>query len=60
MQQWMPAVLSLFGTLIVVVITARLNTKALSAQIDTVRSEIQVLRTEVKLALSEFRLCTRI
>ena len=39
-----------------VVITARLNTKALSAQIDTVRSEIQVLRTEVKLALSEFRL----
>jgi hypothetical protein len=49
MQQWMPAVLSLFGTLMVVVVTAWLNTKALSSQIDT-------LRAEVKLALSEFRL----
>jgi hypothetical protein len=49
MQQWMPAVLSLFGTLMVVVVTAWLNTKALSSQIDT-------LRAEVKLALSEFRM----
>ncbi len=49
MQQWMPAVLSLFGTLMVVVVTAWLNTKALSSQIDA-------LRAEVKLALSEFRL----
>jgi len=49
MQQWMPAVLSLFGTLMVVVVTAWLNTKALSSQIDT-------LRAEVKLSLSEFRL----
>jgi len=49
MQQWMPAVLSLFGTLMVVVVTPWLNTKALSSQIDT-------LRAEVKLALSEFRL----
>jgi len=56
MQQWMPAFLSLFGTLMVVVVTAWLNTKALSSQIDAVRSEMQVLRTEVKLALSEFRL----
>jgi hypothetical protein len=49
MQQWMPAVLSLFGTLMVFVVTAWLNTKALSAQIET-------LRTEVKLSLAEFRL----
>ena len=49
MQQWMPAVLSLFGTLMVVVVTVWLNTKALSAQ-------IEMLRTEVKLALAEFRL----
>jgi sensor domain CHASE-containing protein len=49
-QAWMPAVLSLFGTLIVVVLTAWLNTRALSAQIDSLRNElraeIQVLRAE--------------
>ena len=33
-QTWMPAILALFGSLMVVVITAWLNTKALSAQID--------------------------
>ncbi len=42
---WMPAVLSLFGTLIVVVLTAWLNTKTLSSQIESVRSE---LRSEMR------------
>jgi hypothetical protein len=66
-QQWMPAILSLFGTLLVVVTTAWLNTKALSSQIDalraetradtqSLRSEMQVLRAEVKQSLAEFRL----
>jgi hypothetical protein len=32
MQLWMPPILSMLGTLIVVVFTAWLNTKALSAQ----------------------------
>ena len=56
----MPAVLSLFGTLLVVVVTAWLNTKALSSQIDGLRSEmraeIQVLRAEMKQSFAEFRL----
>jgi len=40
-QLWMPAVLSLFGTLVVVVLTAWLNTRMLSAQIDALRSEVR-------------------
>jgi hypothetical protein len=40
-QLWMPAVLSLFGTLIVVVLTAWLNTRMLSTQIDALRSEMR-------------------
>ncbi|GEM_PF-5961658 len=44
-QLWTPAVLSLFGTLIVVVLTAWLNTRMLSAQIESVRLE---LRTEMR------------
>jgi Skp family chaperone for outer membrane proteins len=50
-QVWMPAVFSLFGTLIVVVFTAWFNTRALSAQIDALRSEyraeMQALRAEM-------------
>jgi predicted Holliday junction resolvase-like endonuclease len=40
LQVWMPAVLTLFGTLIVVVLTAWLNTRALSSQIESLRSEL--------------------
>ena len=39
MTIWMPAILSLFGTLIVVVITAWMNTRALSSQIDALGAE---------------------
>ena len=39
-QLWMLAILALFGTLMVVVITAWLNTKSLSAQIDALRAEM--------------------
>jgi hypothetical protein len=49
MQLWMPAILSLFGSLLVVVVTAWLNTKALSSQID-------LLRAEMKQSFAEFRL----
>ena len=66
-QVWMPAVLSLFGTLIVVVLTAWLNTRMLSAQVDalrselrgemaTVRGEMAALRAEVKQGFAELRL----
>ncbi len=51
-QLWMPAVLALFGSLMVVVITAWLNTKALIAQIEAVRAEMMgqmnSLRAEVR------------
>ena len=56
MQLWMPAILSVFGTLMVVVITAWLNTKALSAQIEAVRSEIAALRAEMRQGFAELRL----
>lgn len=56
LQIWMPAVLSLFGTLIVVVLTARLNTRALSSQIDAVNSRIDALRAEMKQTLAELEL----
>ena len=49
MQLWMPAILSMFGSLLVVVVTAWLNTKALSSQID-------LLRAEMKQSFAEFRL----
>ncbi len=51
-QVWMPAVLSLFGTLIVVVLTAWLNTRMLSAQVEALRSELRgemaALRAETR------------
>jgi hypothetical protein len=55
-QVWMPAILAMFGSLMVVVITAWLNTKALSSQIDAVRAEIDVLRAEMKQGFAELRL----
>ena len=63
---WMPAILALFGSLIVVVITAWLNTRALSAQIEalraevrgemgTVRAEMGTLRAEMSTLRAEVR-----
>jgi len=54
-QPWMPAILALFGSLMVVVITAWLNTKALSAQIDAVRAEIKALRVELHVEMNALR-----
>jgi hypothetical protein len=48
---WMPAILALFGSLIVVVITAWLNTRALSSQIDAVRAEIKQNFAEFRLEI---------
>ena len=48
----MPAVLSLFGALIVVVLTAWLNTRAVIGQIDAVRGE---LRGEMNALRGELR-----
>lgn len=71
LQVWMPPILALFGALIVVVVTAWLNTRALSAQIDAlraemrgeigalraeVRGEIGALRAEMKQEMAELRL----
>ena len=60
LQLWMPAVLSLFGTLIVVVLSAWLNTRMLSAQIESVRAELRAeigaLRAEMKQGFAELRL----
>jgi hypothetical protein len=49
MQLYTPAILALFGSLLVVVVTAWLNTKALSSQIDA-------LRADMKQNFAEFRL----
>ena len=54
-QLWMPPILALFGSLIVVVITAWLNTKTLSAQIEAVRSEMAALRAEMRGEISALR-----
>lgn len=59
-QMWMPAILALFGSLIVVVITAWMNTKALTAQVAGLRGEIKgeinSLRAETKQGFAELRL----
>jgi hypothetical protein len=49
MTLWMPAILSLFGTLIVVVITAWMNTRTLSSQIDALRAEVRQGFAELRL-----------
>ncbi|SPF51990.1 exported hypothetical protein [Candidatus Sulfopaludibacter sp. SbA4] len=55
-QPWMPAFLALFGSVMVVVITAWLNTKALSAQIDAVRAQIEAVRAEMNQHIAEAEL----
>jgi len=55
-QAWMPAILALFGSLIVVVLTAWINTRMLSAQIEAVRSEIGALRAETRQGFAELEL----
>jgi hypothetical protein len=66
-QLWMPAILSVFGTLIVVLFTAWLNTRTVLAHIEAVRSEItglgadlhgeiRALRAEFKKDLAELEL----
>jgi hypothetical protein len=52
MQQWMPAILALFGSLLVVVITAWLNTKALFSQIDALRAEMKQNHAELRLEIN--------
>jgi hypothetical protein len=49
MTLWMPAILSLFGTLIVVVITAWMNTGSLSSQIDALLAETRQGFAELRL-----------
>jgi hypothetical protein len=46
-QLWLPAILALFGSLIVVVLTAWINTRMLSAQIAAVDSRIEGVRSEI-------------
>ena len=48
-QIWMPAILALFGSLLMVVFTAWLNTKALSAQIEALRAETRQGFAELRL-----------
>jgi hypothetical protein len=48
-MSWMPAILALFGSLVVVLMGMWLNTKALSNQLDA-------LRAEMKQGLAEFRI----
>ena len=55
-QLWMPAILALSSGLMVVAITAWLNTKALSAQIEGVRAEIAALRAEMRQQMAELEL----
>jgi hypothetical protein len=45
----MPAILALFGSLLMVVFTAWLNTKALSAQIEALRAETRQGFAELRL-----------
>jgi len=55
-QFWMPAILALFGSLIVVSFTAWINTRAVLAHIEVVRAELGALRAEFKKDLAEFEL----
>jgi hypothetical protein len=63
MEQWMPAILALFGSLMVVVVTAWLNTRALSSQIEALRAEMRQgfaeFRLETHDEIAAFRLETR-
>jgi hypothetical protein len=55
-QVWMPAILALFGSLIVVVLTAWINTRMLSALIKGLSSRIEALRAETKQGFAELEL----
>jgi type VI protein secretion system component VasK len=66
-QVWVPVLLSLVATLIVVVLAAWWNARSLSdqmrmleskldARLDSVRSEIQALRAEMKQSMAELEL----
>jgi len=55
-QAWMPAILALFGSSIVVVLTAWINTRMLSAQIETVNARIESLRSEMRQGFAELEL----
>lgn len=56
---WMPAILALFGSLLVVLFSAWLNTRALSAQVDAPRTEMKAemtaLRAEMRGEMSALR-----
>jgi len=54
-QLWLPAILALFGSLIVVVLTAWINTRMLSAQITAVDSRIEAVRSEMGALRAEMR-----
>ena len=58
----MPAILTLAGSLIVVVITAWLNTKALSSQIDALRAEMkqEIVHLELRLMKEILELKNRV
>lgn len=55
-QAWMPAVLALFGSLIVVAFTAWLNTRAVIAHVDALRAEMNTLRAEMKQSMAELEM----
>ncbi len=59
-QAWMPPILALFGSLMVVSFTAWLNTPAVSAQIDALRGEmkgqIDALRAEMGQGFADLEL----
>jgi len=70
-QIWLPTILALFGSLLVVVFSAWLNTKVLSAQIDgtdkkltaqvdgidkKLTAQIEALRAEMRQGFAELRL----
>ena len=52
-QLWMPAILALFGSLIVVIMTAWLNTKTLSVQIEALRAEMKQHIAEAELRITK-------
>jgi len=49
----MPAILALFGSLIVVMLAAWINTRMLSAQIDALRAEVRQGFAELELRLTK-------
>jgi len=51
-QLWMPAILALFGSLIVVSFTAWINTRAVLAHIDALRAEFKKDLAEFELRLN--------